>query len=206
MISFWVASVASSAVVVGYKSPMILHCLIVLQQIQLIVSSEKDVLRWERAFCTVVSVTCLSSSPVLALMYLISVVRLQNADLKSPNKVERCDCATGGWLHCTCGCSGGQEAGADQGGEARPQLHDGHATLQTGTSLACDCSVQRGSRSGLLSLQAATGWLTLTFLHEPVQALREHHSPNLFRRWRTQLPMYSGKHGSSTNTPSWSRR
>lgn len=37
---------------------------------------------------------------------------------------------TGSRLHCSGGRSGGPEAGTDQGREARPQLHDGHATLQ----------------------------------------------------------------------------
>ncbi len=40
-------------------------------------------------------------------------------------------CTSGSRLHCAGGCGCGQEAGADQGWEACPQLHDGHTTLQT---------------------------------------------------------------------------
>ena len=41
-------------------------------------------------------------------------------------------CVAGRGLHGAAGGRGQQEAGADQGGEARPQLHDGHAADQEG--------------------------------------------------------------------------
>lgn len=38
----------------------------------------------------------------------------------------------GGRLHGAGGCRGSEEARVDQGGEARPQLHDGHPAHQEG--------------------------------------------------------------------------